>query len=380
LDFSEKSEKNDLRHIVAVNEADGVVVHKRIHATYLAECVSDCGYEALGRDCALSLLRDDPLVSEYVLTAIAGVNQLAPEALTISAPLAVKQNWTMNKRFSAVVSQCSENGVRMRLMATELAVTSLTDCLGVLSHVNLSLVNNATKIFIRMVQLLRDIHKLGIIVGNVSLENFGWVGEKQNCKPPISLDTSGYLDSMIILNFNRAEFYPKPNLLPSTQPQAVDYATASPWELEGEPRMPRDDIYRVFETYLDLITGGKIGQFFDSFSEAYHHDSDRGKVMSVLKQKIDLLTTVSNDLRFGSIFASMADSLGGIRKISELVNSFAPFRSFREIVRYNSDDFKTHLEAIREHIRGLRSPDAVPDYALIISEAEKIDKLMNGHD
>ena len=376
--FQDFREKRTLKRFLGINDSTDP---KKMIITYQIECLkiscSDVNDGGISPDCDERVFaQSDSLATEFVLTRFAAEHELAPKVYTISASIVKKKGELSGTRLAD--ANCPGKS-RVRAMGSELAETSVMDCLvSIHRGITKERFADATRIFIRLIKLLKKFHDLGIVVGDIDSRNLGFVGEKEACDTPNFFRDGNNLEKIIVLNLNQAKYFVKDDLF-SGPNQPVDVVTASPWELqEDQPVGPRDDVFRAFETYLDMVTGGEISKFFSAFASIYQHD-DKGQIIAILKTKMDMLMTMQDQSRFNAVFSGSISDLGNPVKIVALVNSYAGFSHAQQAVASVIDDVLTPLRVISKYVREIESSKVVPDYDLIITQAEKIDKKLNSH-
>ena len=110
----------------------------------------------------------------------------------------------------------------------------------------------------RALELLRDLHNMGFIHGDIHFKNFVFTGDRSHAA-----------ESLRLIDFGRAEPYVNAHDGIHCSPETKSYGGwrswhLSPWEIEGHRKTRRDDIFRLAET---LLRSGDYDSLYDEQEE-----------------------------------------------------------------------------------------------------------------
>jgi serine/threonine protein kinase len=117
----------------------------------------------------------------------------------------------------------------------------------------------ATTIFIKGLRLLEKIHSIGIIHGDIKVDNFALASHETKIDAVI---LGGEFD-LVLIDFGKASFIMDDLVAAIKEPsdlssQGLNAVFLSPWHIEGYARHFRDDIYRVFALYVEFVSQGLL--------------------------------------------------------------------------------------------------------------------------
>jgi len=125
-----------------------------------------------------------------------------------------------------------------------------------------------TKIFVSALILLQKIHAIGIVHGDIHRGNIAFgkgysSDEKLNeelkrlASTPISI-----VPELVLIDFGKATFDSLGISVQTKSPPNFNNKKSltflSPDQLSSEPPRPRDDVYRLFELFIDMITDDNV--------------------------------------------------------------------------------------------------------------------------
>jgi hypothetical protein len=131
----------------------------------------------------------------------------------------------------------------------------------------------ATKIFSDGIYLLDEIHKLGIIHGDIHPGNLALLDYRMD--PLIQLGLwikktkmGGKMagkTTLTLIDFGKAQFIPNITSESSKFDEGMNLMLLSPWHLQGSEILgPKDDVFRMFEIYLNLLSHQGLVDYYAS--------------------------------------------------------------------------------------------------------------------
>jgi hypothetical protein len=242
---------------------------------YMNNCVSSMECRATN---SCTLYDTDSLIMDYVFGRV--VNQrggevITPNVLAISEKFKGKilypfksgdgihtdPNFIEKYSTVALKVECSDSFARV--IVEERAGVSLVELLEALPETDKieSRIRWATTIFIKGLRLLEKIHSIGIIHGDIKVDNFALASPKTEIDEVLDGDEF----DLVLIDFGKASFIMDDLVAAIKEPsdlssQGLDAVFLSPWHIEGYTRHFRDDIYRIFALYVEIVSqGGYIG-------------------------------------------------------------------------------------------------------------------------
>ena len=193
----------------------------------------------------------------------------------------------------------------------------------------------ASQIFAKSIAMLRELHAIGIVHGDF---HYGNLAFRSN-------EAGGTLD-LVFIDFGTAKFFPDDHLNTDYKISTIRYMffslnLLSPYQLNGHILGRRDDIYRAFESFVNVLSQGNIERLFDTSPPA------------PVNKLVDLKTTTD--------FCSPEDMLQNFQLHDTFVTIYPVLF---EIQAY-----------VRDPQKGLAED---PNYAWLLERAHKIIDLLNG--
>jgi hypothetical protein len=318
----------------------------------------------------------DPLLSEYVFTRIVSTQseRTCPSVFTLSPPVVLperrNQKTTMEIHEKIGFQHCAELNSSIRLIVEEQVGSTLNRCFdSVIALPPRDLVIFATNAFIRIIQLLHQIHTLGIIHGDIHAGNIAFA----------SLDGCP-LDSpqeLVLIDFGFAEFFPadlgKEPFVGFGVYGNSNPAFLSPFELAGFRRGRRDDIYRAFEMYIHMLTKGDLRTVFAYTKRNYEGTAHR--LLAHMKSSMMLTADEPDAMRYQTLFTRGTDV-----NLARVINRYPGIGHIRTAFRSDESWLKicSIFSKLELYVRGLSdskplsSPDSQPDYEWLLGQAHKI--------
>lgn len=193
-------------------------------------------------DCSeYPLQQEHPLVAEFKYQRVVfQASGIVPAILFISAPSEAPPGGEEIDMKFFLGSDC-ENArnphPNVRFVVMELAGPSLASVIG-----NRTLLPTmfVFRVFLRGVQLLEQLHSLGLIHGDVHAGNLAFRSADS------AVNEDGVAQDLILIDLGRAKFFTYDKSKIQTNDK-VDLL--SPWERRGAVKAPRDDLIRLFDLF-----------------------------------------------------------------------------------------------------------------------------------
>ena len=330
---------------------------------------------------------EDPLLREYVVTriiserAIAAGQKFSPHVITLSPPVVIpfhdgggnspKTNFSY---ISTHPSRCEDDQrVFARLLVEEKVGPTLSRCLRSPAErpEGRDLVVFAIRAFIRLIELLERIHSIGYIHADIHPGNIAFKNPNSDCD-------FNHPENLIFIDFGMSEFFPHDlgkvhimaegtELYPDLNP-----AFLSVFELGYFRHGRRDDVYRVFQIFADLLSNGELTRLFTQVA-AVVKEYRLHRVMLMLKTELLFTARGGDPERHHKIFG---DTIGH-NALRDKVNDYAGVAWTAKFFGSNwTHAFgilgQMELYVNNQHQNGLTtidSPDSVPHYNWLILQA-----------
>jgi serine/threonine protein kinase len=205
--------------------------------------------------------------------------------------------------------------------------------------------NLAARITIRLVELVRRLHELGVVHGDL---HFGNVAVRPN-------------GGIILIDFGKSKFMDFERLRGMPPPnQVVCHATHSPWEARGHPVGFRDDIFHIIQMMGFLVHGNEYGSVLSAMCYGPH--STKQDVRNFLRFKtVENIFHTTLSVTFAAPDSVMQHrfSVGGILGVPH----------------HASERIKTVFAELLKVVRQPPTPYAIPSYDLIIEYLRELESI-----
>jgi len=132
---------------------------------------------------------------------------------------------------------------------------------------------------------------------------------------------------LVLIDFGKARFIPdiNPSAIEEIAP-GMTLSVLSPWHLQRRPLAPRDDLFRMFEVFLNLLDTGNVMAYFDKLDKTNPEELAHAKQNRNLVNEAKILENVvfSDDEEKNLTFREMI--LSKVTEIHELVTVSPPSR------------------------------------------------------
>ena len=357
---------------------------------------------------------EDPLLTEYVVTKIlssgGGDHHLVvgPEVVTLSPSVPLpgtgpyeKINFkVLEDRESSVMCQGNPK-VFVRLLVEEKVGPTLSRCMftsRVQRPTGENLVRFATGAFIRLTQLLKEIHSIGYIHADIHSGNVAFKDQNSGCD-------FEHPENLIFIDFGNAEFFPHDIGKPASMKDFVPlrgageaasfsipsgrelYSSLNPvslsiFELDNYRRGRRDDVYRIFQIFIDTLSGGTLSALFQMIRTFIPPDRSHTTIRA-LKQGLDFSTDSKWPGRHAAIFGEegihpevFVKAVNNYSGVSYISQSFLPLRK-REAAFGILNGMEEYVNNRRSYLSPVNHPDRKPDYDWLIGQATALLQLLD---
>jgi serine/threonine protein kinase len=309
----------------------------RLLFKYEMNCVSNSWIKFCKKkktESCLVIKRDsEALLHEYIYTRIVYERLgLAPKPIVISPPILMRrQNMsaTEGKTSFSLFDQpgdqaddCVKVKTTVRVLVEELVGPTISDYFKKFTkEVNLLKKDNvlfSAKIFKKSIQMIEQLHAIGLIHGDFHYGNLAFRGN-----PTEELE-------LVFIDFGTAKFYPSDESSAEAKPSSLRYyffspSLLSPFQLEGYPAGRRDDIYRAFEAFMNVLVHGSLERLFD--------DPNNARDLASMKSETDYcspgtnypglshLRSLLSEETFPQVFADLLEIQTYVRERQLLVSS-----------------------------------------------------------
>ena len=288
-------------------------------AEYVIKFVDNCsakkGCKTTG-ECSLS--QTDPLFDEFAFAKFINEktngNFVTPDVVAISPPFSPSQ-FSLDdateppgefeiKFLVDSVSECSD--ARARFIVERRVGSSVAELMGRFfrpldkSFSGIEKVIIATKIFDSGMNLLERIHAKDVLHGDIHPGNLALMNFRSDALVQLKLwIAKDPKHILVLIDFGKAKIIPSP---PHSSEDLVgmNLALLSPWHLQLEPLGARDDMFRMFEIYLNLISSEGLAIYYSRLEDQSALALARAKLEDDLIGKSQILheaVSVSEDVR-----------------------------------------------------------------------------------
>ena len=215
-----------------------------------------------------------------------------------------------------------------------------------------------TKIFISSLHLLAKIHSIGIVHGDIHRGNIAFGKIFDNTKLNQELNKLGFTDyselpELVLIDFGKAVIDTKVPVK-TTPPNLGDKKSLtilSPDQLISLAPRPRDDIRRLFEIFIDIITEGKLTALFTK--AVIQNEPVRN--LKLLKEKFDFIRGNLSELEpdLDSLDASLVAKMRDYGPISDREEILSKFSEIQNLVRSENPSETQIIELAQEILKQL---------------------------
>ena len=234
-------------------------------------------------------------VNEAIMMRVLGPSRLAPVLIHLSRATVVESISGLPYRLQtpfllAHAGECIARYTETRFLVQEQAGIDLFSYFDYYSNGTewVVVARRAVTLAIRIVEMLRSLHRLGIVHGDIH-------GGNVLFKSPV--DSSRQVDpddtELVFVDFEFALFYP-PKIGGPVQNPDTEYLNPiwlSPWQLQDQRLGRRDDVYRAIEWLVDTLS---LGTWYDDITAKVDEARQRGvEDMRRLKNVTTMFTSVA---------------------------------------------------------------------------------------
>ena len=277
-------------------------------------------------------------------------SKLVPHVHSVSSEVKFDVSTLSARKISRRVKELKEKRLGLRFMVLEPLGHSLDEYLLARSKEigrEGKYLHEVLNIGTRLIMMLRDLHKRGIVHNDIHGNNVVFAKRKRylgEYKP--------LLDELRFIDFEHSVFYPdfigKP--VRNGPSPMKNVLLMSPWALHGERTGRRDDVYSLIETLAVFLSNFELDTHLLNFM-----DSRESRLMAALEYKTQC-KLFEYDPR--------------------LDNQCCVYVNMEE----ETQDFvRRSLQKLINHVRTNEShPDKEPDYSYVISTLKGIDEMVFG--
>lgn len=300
---------------------------------------SDCSDRLMG------MLTTHPLVWEYTVQAALNSTGISPEVYYLS-PAGQYSFYLPNEASSRstpnFVQKRSRDCERVQsevrfLVMQQVGVSVSTYLQWVKSNNITGFAASVLKVSIKVVRLLKRLHTLGIVHGDIHSGNIAF-REIADDMASIDLDNA----ELVLIDFAFAKFFPGNRESPPwthVRHPGLRPSLLSPWQLQHLPAAPKDDIFRLLEMMARALSHGNLNAGFDRLIEDRFNADGRpakGSPLYLQLEDTELIYSKLNDVFFGesdrlqsSCFRDMAitpDTVDMVqRKLDSIMEGFRKY-------------------------------------------------------
>ena len=325
---------------------------------------------------------EDPLLTEYVFSRVItnhfgkSTNKICPRVFSLSPPVEIEQN--LPKIDFGIMhkygSFCRQLNSSFRVIVEEEIGSTTDKCWGESAPENRSDVAKfAIGAFIQTIKLLRDIHSIGILHGDIHSGNIAFRSPSLGCD-------FHHPENLILIDFGLAEFFPadlgKPILTAPGAYDALNPVLITQFELLGYRRGRRDDIYRALQELISALSGGKLLKLYHLISQkrVFTHEK-----FAQMKSALLWSTDVVNQQRTSEMFPD----LQVMDSIANAINKYSGISWISKVFSTNWNKARQILNNLEIYVKGrdtdrpLPSPETEPHYDWVIEQATNLLTLIN---
>ena len=337
-------------------------------------------------ECDFAEQNPNALLHEYEVTKIVYDHlKLAPNPYVISAPIATtiesaaansKTQFNMYDSRGTSPPECVAMQSTVRVLVEELVGPTVSHVfkkhMEKQRRLDIYELRIAAKVFHKTLIMLEQLHAIGIVhgdfhYGNIAFRTDEFDLSRQRVARDVDLD-------LVFIDFGSAVYWrDQPEYKPSDASIHRFYflnpAWISPYQLQGHRVSRRDDLFRAFESFMDVLVFGSIGRLFIVADRVDRRVESRPKLLK-LKKKMDFCSffpSDNNELIIDSeLGPDLIDAISRYPGLISLEANLGPnFLAVQEILR-----------DIQTHVRSLKTPNVDPNYAMLINSARRIVNLL----
>lgn len=351
---------------VVYNATADNLVGKALVVKYTNDCLARSGNLVRSRF-------DNNTVKEFGLLSVLARSNVAPVAYHLSGETvmtqAAKQSMKVrSKRMDRRIDICASIGTRVRYMVEDRMGPTFSKYINQMYIVrpdNTDLLKDVLSFGVRMIDMVRKMHNLGVIHGDIHAGNVVFRDLKDSL--------NGYRigsDDIALIDFGMGEFFPsrfsKPELTKGPADN-LNLIHLSPWQLKGYRTGMRDDIYRIAELLANILSENE----FQATLKAKVADARRDfqDIVEPMPQSDQILVKEKNfrNLRNREIEVLLEKKSGSI--FDGCLEIWGIDESFHFLI-------ETRLGLFQRRILAMDNPDKYPPYQNLIDDLESIIKTL----
>ena len=157
---------------------------------------------------------------------------------------------------------------------------------------------NATKLLVKSIKMLRELHSIGIVHGDFHYGNIAFRKSTTMSADACTDSAASLLDSLaarrkpamtttpddddldlVFIDFGSSKFFSSTVVESGPGGDWLRYYFMEPtllslFQLSGSPIGPRDDIYRAVEAFANVVSRNKLSELFDLALKLDENDGD----------------------------------------------------------------------------------------------------------
>ena len=320
----------------------------------------------------------DALFREYEITkTVFDQLRIAPKAYLISEPVLItvenaknlKTDFKIFESENTSPEKCEAVQSTVRVIVEQLVGPTVSQLfkkqIGSKERLDLNEMRLAAKVFHKSLIMLEQLHGIGIVHGDF---HYGNLAFRKNFDLSLSVTREDDLD-LVLIDFGLATFWRnQPPSDPSFYRFYFQYpAWISPYQLEGHRVGRRDDLFRSFESFMDVLVSGSIGRLF-LLADRLDRGIESRPRLRILKKNMDFCALLQSENSLG--FPELGTELSvAVSRYPGLVSVHAKVGSY-------FGEIQKKLREIQTYVRNLGDPSEEPNYAMLIHNAREIVNLL----
>jgi len=174
----------------------------------------------------------------------------------------------------------------------------------------------ATKIFIAGMNLLKRIHAENILHGDIHPGNIALLNFQTDALVQLKLWLVKDLkNAMVLIDFGKARLIEPPRSVPEDI-TGMNFGLLSPWHLQGAPLGARDDIFPMFEIYLNLLSNSGLALYYSNLPNKSAQEIARVKLEDDLVDKAEIISDAK------SVTSDLSDILAAVRRVTNTASIY----------------------------------------------------------
>lgn len=339
------------------------LVDKALVVKYTNDCLARLG------DSSRSRLDNNP-IKEYALLSVLARSNVAPVAYHLSGATVMTRETELSikvrsRRMDRRINDCARIGTRVRYMVEDRMGPTLSEYMKQMFHMrsgNTDLLKDVMRFGVRMIELVREMHNLGVVHGDIHEENVVFRDQKASLN-----EYRIASDDIALIDFGMAELFPfrfgDPELTDGPADN-LNLIHLSPWQLRGYRTGMRDDIFRIAALLANIL------------SETEFRDMLKAKVAAAKRELEDIglpLLQLNHRLNVDQKFRIIRDREIGVLLEEKSDHIFDGCLEFWDSIdgRFQFE-IETRLERFFGRILAINHPDTYPPYDDLINDIRSI--------